>query len=83
MDAYIEVLRLQHDAKLAELRREAEQYRLVRSLASGHRSFKELARMLVRRPRPVGEQAVAAVRPLASAASVSDVDSLALQKRAS
>jgi hypothetical protein len=62
MDAYIDYLRQANEARLSELRREADQYRLVRSLRSTEKSgrswFALSARLRARAARRVAARPV-------------------------
>lgn len=73
MDAYVEVLRMQSDARLSELRREAARDRLIRSVSQRRRG----------RRSPVDEAAVTVLRPLSSPVLTADDESAIAQRRAS
>ncbi len=86
MDAYVEIVRMQSDARLSELRREAAHDRLIRSLPNRRRSLgslRILAALQARRRQPVEEAAVAVLRPLSSPVLAADEEGVIAQRRAS
>jgi hypothetical protein len=84
MDAYADLVRLQTNYRLEELRREAANDRLARSLRTERRqSLRALARKLFRRGTPVTRPAVTALRPLSSLDRPAEAEMASAQKLAS